>query len=110
MRNAAYVRAKHCITRVLMEYYVPWHEVIVPAVHFVISLGPGGVRHAGAEPGGELTHEVVVQAILQRTENDHGTSELEVDLLHGLVRQHGGGVLPIDTSTPEETSYIIMKP
>ena len=35
-----------------------------------------------------LTHEVIVDAVFEGAEDDDGPRELEVDLLHGLVRQY----------------------
>ena len=63
------------------------HEVVVAPVHLLLPLRPRGVRHAGAEPLRELAHEVVVDSVLHGPEDDDGPRELEVDLLHWLVRQ-----------------------
>ncbi len=68
---------------------VPVNEVVVPSVDLVVPPLPGGVGHAGAEPRRELPHEVVVEAVLQRPQDDDGPGELEVDLLDGLVGQDG---------------------
>ena len=46
---------------------------------------PGGVGHAGAEPVGELAHQVVVQSVLHGTKDDDGPGELQIDLLDRLV-------------------------
>ncbi len=62
--------------------------MVVPPVDLVVPPGPGGVRDAGAEPGRELAHQVIVQAVLQRAQDDDGAGELEVDLL-GRVGKSG---------------------
>ncbi len=72
-----------------MAHTVPVNEVVVPSVDLVVPPLPGGVGHAGAEPRRELPHEVVVEAVLQRPQDDDGPGELEVDLLDGLVGQDG---------------------
>lgn len=43
---------------------------------------------AAAEFIGELGDEIIVDAILERSENDHGTRVLYRQLLHGLVRKN----------------------
>ena len=63
------------------------HEVVVPAVHLVLPARPGGVRDAGAEILRELSHQIVIDPVLDGTEDDDGPGELEVDLLHRLVGQ-----------------------
>ena len=63
------------------------HEVIVTTIHFVLSLRSGGVWDAGPEPVGKLSHEVVIDPVLHGAEDDDGSGELEINLLHGLVRQ-----------------------
>ncbi len=59
----------------------PLHEMVISSMDLVLPPGPGGVGHAGAESRRELAHEVVIQAVLERTQDDHRTGELEVDLL-----------------------------
>lgn len=44
--------------------------------------------NTAAEFIGELGDEIVVDAILEWPENDHGTRVLYRQLLHGLVREH----------------------
>ena len=61
------------------------HEVIVPAVHLVLPPGPGGVGDAGTEVLRELSHQIIIDPVLQRTENDDWPGELKVYLLHRLV-------------------------
>ena len=63
------------------------HKVIISTIHFILPLRSGGVGDTGAEPVGELPHEVVIDSVLHGSEDDDGSRELEVDLLHGLVRQ-----------------------
>lgn len=36
----------------------------------------------------ELGDEIIVDAVLERSEDDHGTRVLYRQLLHGLVREH----------------------
>ncbi len=66
-------------------------KVIISTVDFVFTPRPRCVWHARPEPVGVLPHQVVVQAVLERTKDDDGTGELEVNLLHGLVCQDGDG-------------------
>jgi len=65
--------------------------VIVSSVDFVITSRPRCVWYARPEPVGVLPHQVVVQAVLERTQDDNGTGELKVDLLYRLVSQDGDG-------------------
>lgn len=44
--------------------------------------------NTAAECIGELGDEIIVDAVLERSENDHGTRVLYRQLLHGLVREH----------------------
>ena len=67
-----------------------FHKMIVSSVHLVLPLGPCGVRDAGAEPVRELPHQVIIEPVLERPQDDDRPRELQVDLLHGLVRQDSG--------------------
>ena len=64
------------------------HKVVIPLVHLVLPLRPGGVRDTGAEPVRELPHEVVIDPVLHGSEDDDWPRELEVNLLHRLVGQN----------------------
>jgi hypothetical protein len=66
------------------------HKMIVASVHFVLTPGTGCVGHAGAKSVWKLAHEVVVDAVFERAQDDHGAGELQVDLLHRLVSQDLG--------------------
>ena len=74
---------------VLLHLFDGGHEVIVSAVDLVVPPRPRGVRNARPEPVGVLPHQVVVESVFQRPQDDDGPRELEVDLLDGLVRQDG---------------------
>ena len=71
-------------------------KVVVSAVHLVLPARPGSVRHAGAEILRELSHQIIIDPVLNRAENDDGSGELEVDLLHRLV----GEDLPLASFLP----------
>ena len=72
------------------------HEMVIPLVHLVLPLRPGGVRDTGAEPVRELPHKVVIDPVLHGAEDDDRPRELEVNLLHRLVGQN----LPVSTIVP----------
>ena len=72
------------------------HEVVIPLVHLVLPLRPGGVRDTGAEPVGELAHEVIIDPVLHGAEDDDRSRELEVNLLYRLV----GKNLPVTSIVP----------
>ena len=61
--------------------------MIVATVNLVVATAASCMGNAGAEPVWILPHEVVVDTILERAKNDHGTGELEVDLLDRFVCQ-----------------------
>ena len=79
-------------------------EVVVPSVHLVLPPGPGGVGDAGAEPVRELPHQVVVDPVLHRAEDDDRSGELEVDLLHRLV----GEDLTVSSLLPASYRNILL--
>ena len=60
-------------------------EVVVPPVHLILPACPGGVGDAGTEVLRELSHQIIIDPVLQRTENDDRPGELKVYLLHRLV-------------------------
>ena len=63
-------------------------EVIVSTIHLVLSLRSGGVGHAGAESVRELSHQVVVDPVLQWSQDDDRSGELKINLLHWLISEN----------------------
>ena len=59
--------------------------MIIPSVPLELAFGAGGVRDAGAEILRELSHQIIIDPVLDGAENDDGPGELEVYLLHRLV-------------------------
>ena len=61
------------------------HEVIISPVHLILSLRSGGVGDAGTKPLRELSHQVVIDPVLQGSEDDDRSGELKINLLNRLI-------------------------
>jgi len=71
--------------------------MVVHAVDLVISARSCCVGYAGPEPVRVLPHEVIIEPIFKRAQDDDGSGEFEVDLLDRFVRKNrhcSGQVLP----------------
>lgn len=61
------------------------HEVIISPIHLILPLRSGGVRDAGTKSLGELSHQVIIDPVLQGSEDDDRSGELEINLLNWLI-------------------------
>ena len=60
-------------------------EVVVSPVHLILPASPRGVGDTGAEIFRKLSHQIIIDPVLQRAENDDRPGELEVYFLDRLV-------------------------
>lgn len=63
--------------------------MIIPTVDLVISSRSRCVGYARPEPVRVLPHEIIIESVLEGSEDDDGSGELQVDFLDGFVGQDG---------------------
>jgi len=76
------------VLNVSLHLFPGCHEVVVALVHLVVPLRSRRVRDAASELVGEFGDEVVVDAVLQRAQDDDGSRVRHLNLLHRFVRKH----------------------